>query len=745
MKTTVIFAICMFITALAFCEDPKDYVIQLQTSTTEDPPSISFKWNKTPEMSRTYDINIYRKNKDSIEWGQPIDILLNDATDYVDTTVEPGIEYEYAIKGFYGFGVNTYVTAGIKCKEVEYRGKIILLVDSTFVDDLKMELSRYESDLIGDGWEVLRKDISRNASVKYVKSIIHDFYNSDPENVNTIFLFGHIPVPYSGNFAYDGHVEHAGAWPADMYYGSMNEKIWQDVSVNYTATERYENNNVSGDGKFDTNKLPTKESIKLSVGRTDFHNLPAFPQSETELLRNYLNKNHAFRHKTNNPKMQALIDDNWGILKYSMGMKEAFSISGWRNFTALLNFKNIKTGKFFADTKNDSYIWSYACGGGNFDSCKYVGSTTRFVNQSPKTVFTAFYGSRFGDWDSENNFMRAGLASNGWILTSCWAGRPHYTFHQMGMGATIGYCVRATQNNLYNYYSGLTNRGIHTSLLGDPALRMHIVQPVNSIKSAITDMQTVRLSWNQSEDDIIGYYIYKLDTTLNKYFRISNASITETYFEDSSPDKGNNYYMVRTLKLSNVASGSYYNLSQGIFDTIRYEKSHVKLTDENQTAPVIEVNESLETPQIALKEKVLHSNVLSGNQWYFNDTLIPGATDSVYTPVNSGDYYVKTTLDNGHSAKSNYIFIPIDSKEYDEINNVLIYPNPSTGVFNISFGSNINNVSIMIFNLQGKLLREETFQNTFLERFDISTLPKGIYVVKGVIDNNKMITKICLQ
>ena len=88
---------------------------------------------------------------------------------------------------------------------------------------------------------------------------------------------------------------------------------------------------------------------------------------------------------------------------------------------------------------------------------------------------------------------------------------------------------------------------------------------------------------------------------------------------------------------------------------------------------------------------------MSGNQWYFNDTLIPGATDSVYTPVNSGDYYVKTTLDNGHSAKSNYIFIPIDSKEYDEINNVLLYPNPSTGVFNISFGSNINNVSIMIF------------------------------------------------
>ncbi len=82
----------------------------------------------------------------------------------------------------------------------------------------------------------LRKDISRNASVKYVKSIILNFYNSDPDNVNSVFLFGHIPVPYSGSKAYDGHtVEHDGAWPADMYYGDLNEKIWTDKYVNCTT------------------------------------------------------------------------------------------------------------------------------------------------------------------------------------------------------------------------------------------------------------------------------------------------------------------------------------------------------------------------------------------------------------------------------------------------------------------------------------------------------------------------------
>jgi len=666
MKTTVIFAISMFITAFAFAENPNEKVIRVTTSVTENPLAISLKWDQIPG---NFNIEIYRRGKNSTTWGDAIAKLPSKTIEFTDKNVKTGIEYEYAIKAKYGMLIETYINAGMKCPETEYRGKIILLVDSTYTTELKNELTRYESDLIGDGWDVLRKDISRNASVRYVKSIIRDFYNSDPEHVNTVFLFGHIAVPYSGNTAYDGHTEdHDGAWPADMYYGDLNEKLWSDIYVGCTTARRPENWNVPGDGKFDVCILPGKEIISLAVGRVDLYNLPAFPQPEAELLRNYLNKNHAFRHKINDPKMQALVDDNFRIKDYN-GITEVFSISGWRNFSALLNFQNIKEGHFFSETMDNSYIWSYGCGGGEFDSCKYIGSTASFVNKSPKTVFTAFYGSRFGDWDSENNFMRAALASNGWILTSCWAGRPHYTFHQMGMGETIGNCVRATQNNLNssNYYTGMTNRGTHTSLLGDPALRMHVVQPVNSLKSAVRKNNTVLLSWKQTDDNIVGYYIYKLDTLTNKYIRITETPIKETRFEDVSPDEGNNYYMVRTLKLNQVVSGSYYNLSQGIFDTIRVEK---------QTQPSLEITAST---------------------------------------VNT-------------------------------LNETVIYPNPSTGLFNISFGPTpVHQATIKIYNIQGKIMHVATFQNATLERFDIGTLPKGIYIVSGVIDGKNMSTKISLQ
>jgi hypothetical protein len=75
----------------------------------------------------------------------------------------------------------------------------------------------------------------------------------------------------------------------------------------------------------------------------------------------------------------------------------------------------------------------------------------------------------------------------------------------------------------------------------------------------------------------------------------------------------------------------------------------------------------------------------------------------------------------------------------------LFYPNPSTGLFNISFDSQVQQATLNIFNLQGKLMSVETFRNATLERFDLSKLPRGIYIVSGIIDGRKMVAKISLQ
>lgn len=86
-------------------------------------------------------------------------------------------------------------------------------------------------DLIGDGWNVIQINVSRNNTrtfyllslllAQYVKSLIAQQYFQDTLNVKAVYLFGRVPVPYSGSFAPDGHVDHVGAWPADSNITTM--------------------------------------------------------------------------------------------------------------------------------------------------------------------------------------------------------------------------------------------------------------------------------------------------------------------------------------------------------------------------------------------------------------------------------------------------------------------------------------------------------------------------------------------
>src|SRR5262249_11265763 len=136
--------------------------------------------------------------------------------------------------------------------------------------------------------------------------------SADPGQTRTVFILGHVPVPYSGMEAEDGHRSqrwgvHLGAWATDLYYGDV-DGIWTD-KLPYASSDppSYpETRNDPGDGKFDQAVLPANAAgvarLELSVGRVDFAKMPAFeqartPRSEIQLLRNYLNKDHAYRHK----------------------------------------------------------------------------------------------------------------------------------------------------------------------------------------------------------------------------------------------------------------------------------------------------------------------------------------------------------------------------------------------------------------------------------------------------------------
>ncbi len=562
----------------------RDYTVQASVAIEEQPLRLVFSW---PAHGESLSYEVYRKHKDAPSWGVPRALLPGEASSYTDTDVERGRAYEYRFvrraqhdtTTYEGYG---YVYAGIAVPPVEYRGKLILLTEQAIEQELAPDIARLESDLRGDGWLVVRRSVARAEKPPVVRKLIADIYRADTVNVKAVFLLGHIPVPYSGNYLPDGHPDHKGAWPADVYYADV-DGVWTDETVNNDTTpgQRPENMNIPGDGKFDQNILPS--DAELIIGRVDLSNLPMFAKSEVQLLRRYLDKNHAYRHNLI-PDMQrrGLIDDN-----FKEGVVEGFASNGWRNFSAMFGAANVDTGEFIRGFSpagdvaltDSSYLWSYGCGSGNFISAAFVAHGTQLAADTIelKTVFTMLFGSYFGDWDSQDNFMRLALASQGSVLTSCWAGRPFWHVHHMALGETIGYGTRLSQNNDTMYLSNpafpVVARMVHTALMGDPTLRLHMGPPATQLLASVNaERRAVELQWQPSSSGI-GYYVYRAASPEEPFQRLNSDPIGATTFIDLAPVAGRDVrYMVRAVRLEVSASGSYYALSSGTEAAVEVER-----------------------------------------------------------------------------------------------------------------------------------------------------------------------------
>jgi len=579
-------ASCLFVIGLAAVANPVsavemtwEYTVQLSATVQTTPPQILLRWPQdvvgTPQS-----YVLYRKEKSASSWG-PAVTLSGSTTQYLDTSVAIGAAYEYQVHKitdlYEGYG---YIFAGINLPLVENRGKLILIVDDSISSGLQTELARLQQDLVGDGWTVLRHDVSRAGTPENVRAIIRSDYNADPANVNTVFLFGHIPVAYSGDLAPDGHVEDTGAWPADLFYGEMTSS-WTDNYVNDTSAVEPGRWNVPGDGKYDPTFIPS--SVELQVGRVDLANMPGrkffggpatFP-AEIELLRNYLNKDHNFRHKLYTAQPRGLIHNGAGDKEGA-----APAASAWRNFAPFFGPENIRlctNGEFLPILKTNDYLWSYATDGGDYNYLANLGgtggfdsgTTTDFVEQDIKTVFVMLLGSHFAYWALEDDLMRAVLATPHYGLSCVFAGSPHWFFHHMALGETLGYSARLAQNNLTNgLYRNQFNQGagqVHVALMGDPALRMHPVAPPANLVGFV-DSGGAHLQWTASADPILGYHVYKAASPAGPFQRLTGSLLGSTSFIDSSTAGGT--YMVRALKLEASSSGTYQNLSQGVFVTL---------------------------------------------------------------------------------------------------------------------------------------------------------------------------------
>lgn len=529
-------AIVTLLAGAATAQVPADSAVQISVQTQTNPPSITLNWNqRLSPVSYT----VYRR----VDFNSPWTLLTTPSSlpgtvlTYTDTNVVVGGRYEYKVVRTVlptpptyifatGYG---YVCAGIQAPLVENRGKVILMVDGSMTTPLQSELSRLVGDLVGDGWTVIRHDVPRNSTNASVKALIVADYQADPANVKSVLLFGHIPFFMSGNMAPDGH--NPRPWPTDQYYGDV-DGTWTE----YSTTVQPGN-------------------LELQIGRVDLWNLPTFTKSETELLRQYLNKDHNYRYKTYPIVMKGFVCDNLGELG-----SEAPAQNGYRNFAPFFGGANVIDLVWMSGIKVP-YLWAYGCGAGNYDGCNGVLGTIDISRGSDAAIFTFMFGSFFGQYDAADDLMRAELGSNNYGLTCIWGARPNAFVHHMALGETIGLSTMLTQNQGGSMYNGY--QGCQMNLMGDPTLRTFMIAPPSALAVSPNSFGEVDLSWTASADTVLGYYVYRSAQSGGPFARITPSIVSATQFHDSNPAVGTNYYMVRAIVLQSNPSGSYYDASQG--------------------------------------------------------------------------------------------------------------------------------------------------------------------------------------
>jgi hypothetical protein len=456
--------------------------------------------------------------------------------------------------------------------------------------------------------------IARSPRAVRVKQQIKSIAQQPGVEVKSVVLIGHVPQPMSrdSNIPPDGHSgnSNGGAWVADAYYGDLvDDHMWTDAgSLSPTHTRFAMQNNVTGDGKFDQEEIGS--AVEAAVGRIDFNRMVNFAQAEmgldltqstqqqlatlrlmeVQLLKAYLNKDHAWRVGAVSVEKRAIVDDNWGHTGYG------FATLGWR-FAANVGASNVTSADYDSlASPGQSALFAYGGGGGGLTIAlpgtqtnepwpvfmydpdeRMSGFPSSAVFAGPlnnlNAVFNFAMGSFAGNWWRPNSLLRSLMADPYSVaLTAAWSDWPRWHLHEMATGAMIGESLLTTQNNSTTYSPG--GSGTHSSLLGDPTLRQANVKPASNLTIRTTQTgvganlsMVTKVEWTASADAAVsGYHIYRSDNPDGPYTLLNASAVSATTYTDTSaPTNGTPYYMVRATKLESTPSGTYWNLSTGTF------------------------------------------------------------------------------------------------------------------------------------------------------------------------------------
>ena len=136
-------------------------------------------------------------------------------------------------------------------------------------------------------------------------------------------------------------------------------------------------------------------------------------------------------------------------------------------------------------------------------------------------------------------------------------------------------------------------------------------------------------------------------------------------------------------------------------------------------------------PVITQNGNSLMSSSSTGNQWFLNGNLIPGATSQIYNMTGGGFYQVQ--VDSNGCKSMSAILNVVGIEENEAINNLRIYPNPVSNELIIEAIGYKEKLYFEIFNSIGQSI----YKGNLIEKTIVQTtnFAQGVYLIK--LNNGK--------
>jgi len=165
-------------------------------------------------------------------------------------------------------------------------------------------------------------------------------------------------------------------------------------------------------------------------------------------------------------------------------------------------------------------------------------------------------------------------------------------------------------------------------------------------------------------------------------------------------------------------------------------------------APCYTLSPGLAQPSITVNGTTLQCTSAPSYQWYYNTAAVAGATNQSFVcpPGQSGNYLVKIKDANACAGYfSGNVFVnspPLSLKDLTlKEQELLLYPNPSSGKIYVNAKGIKDAYAIEIFSLEGKLLLSEKNKS----ELDLKDLANGIYLLRLSSNEGSISRKISLE